>query len=283
MSETAAVDPVDSLTNALLCPITLQRIQDPVCTIDGHTFERSAVERWIESNTTSPLTGLALSSTELTPNYAFKSVIECIGPFLELLNRFKEEADKADGEVDHVQRFINKVEGLEAIISDLKALQLQLESKDDEVFGLENEFESRFESQKSDIDALKAHRAHIIKDLTFRRSQMELLEAEYANVKLEVNFKTTQLNEMITANSDLESQLESKENELFSRVCDLERQIEARTKEKEQLKVSNAGLREQNALILHQKQSHLERVQSQLISVLLEERGRSLNGDHVEG
>ena len=41
----------------LLCPITMDLLWDPVFTSDGHTFERSAIERWLETHRTSPLTG----------------------------------------------------------------------------------------------------------------------------------------------------------------------------------------------------------------------------------
>jgi len=59
----------------VLCPITKQPMQDPVCTADGHTFERSAIEQWLGAHATSPLTGLRLAHKQLIPNHALRSML----------------------------------------------------------------------------------------------------------------------------------------------------------------------------------------------------------------
>jgi hypothetical protein len=41
---------------SLFCPLTGERMTDPVCTCDGHSYERSAILQWFKSNTTSPRT-----------------------------------------------------------------------------------------------------------------------------------------------------------------------------------------------------------------------------------
>ena len=41
----------------LCCPITLQLFQDPVKTLHGQTYERAAIEDWLESKSTDPMTG----------------------------------------------------------------------------------------------------------------------------------------------------------------------------------------------------------------------------------
>lgn len=56
------------VVSSFLCPITQDVMTDPVMTADGHTYERDAIEHWLESHNTSPLTGLPLSSHVLTPN-----------------------------------------------------------------------------------------------------------------------------------------------------------------------------------------------------------------------
>ena len=61
--------------DAYLCPITKQLMIDPVCTADGHTFERAAIERWLAQRHTSPLTGLRLPSAQLTPNLLMRSLL----------------------------------------------------------------------------------------------------------------------------------------------------------------------------------------------------------------
>ena len=59
-----------------VCPTTQETFQDPVVAADGHTYERTAIERWFaERNRTSPLTGARLPSTALLPNHAERSRI----------------------------------------------------------------------------------------------------------------------------------------------------------------------------------------------------------------
>ena len=64
------------IPNNYLCPILQDIMTDPVITVDGHTFERKAIEEWFSrGNCTNPLTGKALASKVLIPNIALKSVI----------------------------------------------------------------------------------------------------------------------------------------------------------------------------------------------------------------
>lgn len=58
------------------CPVSQEVMADPVCTCDGHTFERAAIEQWLISRDTSPLTGLKLPSRTLVPNVALRNSIE---------------------------------------------------------------------------------------------------------------------------------------------------------------------------------------------------------------
>jgi hypothetical protein len=41
---------------SLYCILTGERMTDPVCTCDGHSYERSAILQWFKSNQTSPRT-----------------------------------------------------------------------------------------------------------------------------------------------------------------------------------------------------------------------------------
>ena len=52
----------------LTCPITNEIMTDPVFTEDGQTYERAAIERWLSTHSTSPLTGNQLAHRNLTPN-----------------------------------------------------------------------------------------------------------------------------------------------------------------------------------------------------------------------
>ena len=43
--------------------------------VDGHTYERSAIEQWLETHNISPATGLELDSKQLIPNHRLRSLI----------------------------------------------------------------------------------------------------------------------------------------------------------------------------------------------------------------
>ena len=65
----------DNAPHDFCCPITQELMSDPVMASDGHTYERAAIERWFESNQTSPLTGEELASKALVPNMMIRSMV----------------------------------------------------------------------------------------------------------------------------------------------------------------------------------------------------------------
>lgn len=65
-----------SVKNDLRCPITLEVMRDPVIAGDGHSYERAAMERWLRTHRTSPLTGRAMPSLELLPNHRLRMLIQ---------------------------------------------------------------------------------------------------------------------------------------------------------------------------------------------------------------
>lgn len=59
-----------------LCPITRELMKEPVIAADGYSYEREAIESWINTkNRSSPMTNLPLKNTLLTPNYTLKMAI----------------------------------------------------------------------------------------------------------------------------------------------------------------------------------------------------------------
>ncbi|GMI27994.1 hypothetical protein TrRE_jg3120, partial [Triparma retinervis] len=52
------------------CPLTKQRLEDPVIDPEGNTYERSAIEEWLKEHSTSPITRSPLSLEQLAPNRA---------------------------------------------------------------------------------------------------------------------------------------------------------------------------------------------------------------------
>jgi len=58
-----------------ICPITTEVMSDPVLAADGHAYERTAIERWLATKSTSPLTGEELEFTRLFPSHILRRQI----------------------------------------------------------------------------------------------------------------------------------------------------------------------------------------------------------------
>ncbi len=58
------------------CPITQEVMQDPMIGPDGQTYEREAIENWLQIHHTSPITRVAMDAAQLIPNYALKNTIQ---------------------------------------------------------------------------------------------------------------------------------------------------------------------------------------------------------------
>ena len=56
------------------CPITLEIMEDPVVLGDGFSYEREAIEDWMEFNSFSPMTGLRVGKT-VVPNTVLRVMI----------------------------------------------------------------------------------------------------------------------------------------------------------------------------------------------------------------
>ena len=48
---------------------------DPVIAADGHTYERAAIHKWLQTNCTSPVTTNFMPHTRLIPNVLVKTAI----------------------------------------------------------------------------------------------------------------------------------------------------------------------------------------------------------------
>jgi len=67
---------MEKVNEAFLCPITREVMEDPVILMDGHTYERDAIERWLDSHNTSPKTNVQLTSRSIISNHTLKQQIE---------------------------------------------------------------------------------------------------------------------------------------------------------------------------------------------------------------
>jgi len=64
------------------CPISQDIIKNPVKTIDGFTYDKEFIEKWLEKSMKSPLTGLDLTSTKLTFDEELYNKLEIFTKFL---------------------------------------------------------------------------------------------------------------------------------------------------------------------------------------------------------
>lgn len=61
---------------SFVCPLTLEIMQDPATAADGHSYEYSAISKWLETSKLSPLTGNELPHKQLTRSHALRNAIE---------------------------------------------------------------------------------------------------------------------------------------------------------------------------------------------------------------
>lgn len=50
-------------------------MNDPYVASDGYTYDRKAIETWLNMNDKSPMTNLPLPSVNLIPNHSLRSAI----------------------------------------------------------------------------------------------------------------------------------------------------------------------------------------------------------------
>jgi WD40 repeat protein len=66
----------DGVPDEYLCPITREKMRDPVIASDGYTYERAAIKAWMSNGKTrSPMTNAVLGNDSLTPNRSLKMLI----------------------------------------------------------------------------------------------------------------------------------------------------------------------------------------------------------------
>ena len=88
----------------LICPITKTGMKDPVICNKGYTFERVAIERWLEDYKTNPITRDYLDKSMLRPNRILKDIISK-NPL-----KYESDFDKNDWNKKENDHIINKKE-----------------------------------------------------------------------------------------------------------------------------------------------------------------------------
>ncbi|CAI5478914.1 unnamed protein product [Closterium sp. Yama58-4] len=67
------------MDSQLLCPLSQERMSDPVVAADGFTYERSSIEEWLKTHDTSPVNGQPLPHKFLTPNNTLRMLLNTHG------------------------------------------------------------------------------------------------------------------------------------------------------------------------------------------------------------
>ena len=67
---------VEGYPEEFYCPVCCDLMTDPVVDTNGNTYERNAIETWIHTNATSPITRQPLTLIDLRPNRTLKNMID---------------------------------------------------------------------------------------------------------------------------------------------------------------------------------------------------------------
>ena len=69
------IDEEEIAFKSFVCPITNTIMEDPVISPDGISYEKSAIEAWLNKHNTCPLTNKPLNKKDLIGNIALKNSI----------------------------------------------------------------------------------------------------------------------------------------------------------------------------------------------------------------
>ena len=104
-----------NIPNTCYCPITLQLMTDPVMGPDRQTYERVAIERWLDIHSKSPITKQPMAKSQLVPNIALRDVIEGFRNVQSVLIPVSEPVPQYD-EQSHLISYVNKFDDESSIV-----------------------------------------------------------------------------------------------------------------------------------------------------------------------
>ncbi len=67
---------MDTIPKSYFCSITQELMKDPVMDPEGNSYEKAAIEQWLQRNSISPITRTRLEISSLVPNRALKDGIQ---------------------------------------------------------------------------------------------------------------------------------------------------------------------------------------------------------------
>ena len=100
---------VDSNPEKYMCPITKRLMFDPVIAPTGVTYERKAIENWIDKYSTDPMHRTHMRKNELRPNDVAKQITS---RYLEKSNNVSDEMKPIDMSTNESSTCIDRFENL---------------------------------------------------------------------------------------------------------------------------------------------------------------------------
>jgi ankyrin repeat protein/CII-binding regulator of phage lambda lysogenization HflD len=196
----------EDIPEECFCPITQEIMQDPVIAQDGHTYERTAIQRWFDiPKRMSPKTGATLLNIKLRPNYAMRSLIQDLVPSLA----------KRKLEMRHIEAAIKLRE--EEITETLEQKGQLIEKENKEKLNLAASLEQKEKELEEKIDLVNVMEQRI-KALEEQANSSKLREEEIAE-------KLVQKSHLVEKESQeklhLATALEQRERELAERAAAL--------------------------------------------------------------
>ena len=73
----SALESTSHLPPSIFCPISRMPMQDPVIAMDGNSYERRELLKWLNRKRVSPLTGHQMNNT-IVPNHTLRNTISDI-------------------------------------------------------------------------------------------------------------------------------------------------------------------------------------------------------------
>ncbi len=111
--------------DAFRCFLTGKVMKYPVMTVSGNSFEKEAIEKWLQDNDTDPSTGEKLPSKDLIPNHALRNLIdECQEHTLES----KSSSSKSSLQIWLEQEL--RIQSLQYQLQHIQALRLGITPQD---------------------------------------------------------------------------------------------------------------------------------------------------------
>lgn len=104
---------ITELLAMLLCPITQSPMDDPVLATDGNIYERTAIEKWLQTNQKSPLTRAPMNASELIPNPGILQVTRILKSILESGDL---DMDEEDENIEKRGRVAEKIREINSLI-----------------------------------------------------------------------------------------------------------------------------------------------------------------------